>query len=44
MGRFVQVIILILAMIVTRTIADWIYRRLGTTDEAEQGLRSLGKS
>ena len=38
LGHFVEIVALIVTMIVTRAIADWVYRRLGTGDEAEQGL------
>ena len=38
LGHFVEVLVLILAMIVTRAIAVWFYKRLGTGDEAEQGF------
>ena len=38
LGHFVEVLVLILTMIVTRAIAVWFYKRLGTDDEAEQGL------
>jgi len=38
LGHFVQVLVLILTMIVTRAIAVWFYKRLGTGDEAEQGF------
>ena len=38
LGHFVEVVVLIVSMIIARAIADWIYRRLGTGDKAEQGL------
>ena len=38
LGHFVEVLVLILAMIVTRAIAVWFYKRLGNDDEAEQGF------
>ena len=34
LGHFVQVLVLILTMIVTRAIAVWIYRRLGAEEKA----------
>ena len=34
LGHFVEVLVLILTMIVTRAIAEWIYRRLGAEEEA----------
>ena len=38
LGHFVQVLVLIVAMIASREIANWIYRRLGTGTKAEQGV------
>ena len=38
LGHFVEVLVLILAMIVTRAIAVWFYKRLGNDDEVEQGF------
>lgn len=37
LGHFVQVLVLILALIIARAIADWVFRKLGTGDEVEQG-------
>ena len=38
LGHFIEVVVLIISMIVARALADWIYKRLGTGEEAEQGL------
>ena len=38
LGHFIEVVVLIVSMIVARALADWIYKRLGTGEEAEQGL------
>ena len=38
LGHFVEVVVLIVSMILARAIADWIYKRLGTGEEAEQDL------
>ena len=38
LGHFIEVVVLIISMIVARALADWIYKRLGTGEEAEQDL------
>ena len=35
LGHFVQVLVLVIALIIAHEIADWIYRRLGTGDGTE---------
>ena len=38
LGHFIEVVVLIISMIVARALADWIYKRLGTGEEAEQDV------
>ena len=35
LGHFIEIVALIISMIVARALADWIYKRLGTGEEAE---------
>lgn len=38
LGHFIEVVVLIISMIVARVLADWIFKRLGTGEKAEQVL------
>ena len=38
LGHFIEIVVLIISMIVARALADWIYKRLGTGEEAEQDV------
>ena len=38
LGHFIEVVVLIISMIVARALADWIYKRLGTGEKAEQDV------
>ena len=38
LGHFIEIVVLIISMIVARALADWIYTRLGTGEEAEQDV------
>ena len=38
LGHFIEVVALIISMIVARALADWIYKRLGTGEKAEQDV------
>ena len=35
LGHFIEIVALIISMILARALADWIYKRLGTGEEAE---------
>ena len=38
LGHFIEVVALIISMIVARALADWIYKRLGTGEKAEEDV------